>query len=629
MKRFREHIKQAGFLTYTIPVVALNTLVSLYISYPIFRENAATGGASLITDLIPFVGHYFMLALAVGLAGWLAGLVLPARFRVGLNTLLFLALQGFLVIDLQIYQIYHYHINGLVLNILMTEGAGDSVTLGTGTIMSFILIMLGILAFELVVNLFFGLRAARFEGRRRKLLRRAAAGILAAGILVMAADKGMFAWADIVDNVKVTSNAKLYPLYQPLTIKSFASKVLGIKVNREQKIDLSRENSLLNYPRETVKMDPEKFKGYNYVIVMLEGARYDMLDPQIMPYTWALGQRSMVFDNHYSGGNATRFGVFSIIYGLHGTYWHNFLATRTPPVLIDTLMEKNYGFLILSATKLTYPEFRDTAFRRVQEHITDRWPVHAYPVRDRMITDRLEGFIANRPSEQPFFAFLSFNSSHEMYKYPPEYEKFTPVVPKEINYFKDATPESAHKIRNRYKNSLYYDDHLIGRIVNTLDAAGLMDSTVLIVTGDHGEEFFEHGLMGHTSSFSDYQIKTPFVVHYPGETPRRVERLTSHVDIVPTIMESLGAASPPGVYSQGVSLLEDADRQYVASSGWDTAALIFKDLTVTFSTESYNMGGLDIRDKDTFNPIEDRGAFMSAHRDTLLSFTKEMAEFYR
>jgi len=623
-------MKKAFFLTFTVPFVLLNTLVSLYISFPIFHQSASFSSVgSLAADTVAFMAHYFMLNLAVGLLTWIATKILPRKWGIGMTVLLFQALQAFLIIDLQVYKIFHFHINGLVLNLITTEGAGDSVILGAGTVMSFVFIMLVVLAIELVGALLFSSLVPKLEGRAWTLFRRTSVTALIVGTLLMITDKGMFAWADIVNNVEITNNAKLYPLYQPLTMKKFARNVLGLKINREEKLDLSRESSVMKYPKHPIVSDFARDNRYNIVLVVLEGGRFDMLTPEIMPNTWELGKRSLVFDNHYSGGNATRFGVFSLLYGMHGTYWHNILATRTSSVLIDTLVDKGYGFLVLSATKLSYPEFRKTAFVRIPDSITDTWPTSEYPERDRMITDSFVSYISNRSATEPFFAYLSFNSSHQMYKYPDEFEKFTPVVPKDINYFKDADPANADKIRNRYKNSMYYDDHLIGQIIDTLDKTGLMDQTILVITGDHGEEFFENGLMGHTSSFSDYQIRTPFVMHYPGQEHRDVQRLTSHEDLVPTIMESLGVTNPPEDYSHGVSLLGDSDRPFVVCSGWDTAALIFPNYTATFSTETYNIGGMDVRDKKSFKPVEDRKTFVSSRRQDFMNFTKEMAEFYR
>jgi membrane-anchored protein YejM (alkaline phosphatase superfamily) len=88
-------------------------------------------------------------------------------------------------------------------------------------------------------------------------------------------------------------------------------------------------------------------------------------------------------------------------------------------------------------------------------------------------------------------------------------------------------------LRNRYRNAVYFEDALIGKIFHTLREQRLLDKSIVVITGDHGEEFFENGYFGHTSSFDDYQTKTVFVLHHPKTERHIVERITSHLDLVP------------------------------------------------------------------------------------------------
>ncbi len=127
----------------------------------------------------------------------------------------------------------------------------------------------------------------------------------------------------------------------------------------------------LRYPLKELAFDPSRNRNYNVIVIALEGVRFDNLNRDIMPNTWSFGQQNIVYNNHYSGGNGTRFGLFSLFYGINGTYWHNFLAQRRSPLLIDSLIDRGYDFKILSSTRLTFPEFRKTAFIRIPEYIED------------------------------------------------------------------------------------------------------------------------------------------------------------------------------------------------------------------------------------------------------------------
>ena len=103
----------------------------------------------------------------------------------------------------------------------------------------------------------------------------------------------------------------------------------------------------------------------------------------------------------------------------------------------------------------------------------------------------------------------------------------------------------------------------------------LQSNTIVIVTGDHGEEFFEKGRLGHNSTFVKEQIHVPLVLHIPGETPRVIETLTSHLDLPATLAPRLGVKNSPKDYSLGQDLLSpEYKRDSTVVCGWDTAAVI-------------------------------------------------------
>jgi membrane-anchored protein YejM (alkaline phosphatase superfamily) len=310
-----------------------------------------------------------------------------------------------------------------------------------------------------------------------------------------------------------------------------------------------------------------------------------MLDRNVMPFLTDWSATQLVFRNHYSGGNSTRFGIFSLFYGLSGTYWNRFLAAARPPVLLDALTMRGYEFRILSCTDLNYPEFRETAFRHVGASIRDHWEGERVD-RDRRMTDDLLGFLGR--VRRPFFAFLFYDAPHGFYEYPPAFERFRPV-PSNGDYVKLAAenPALSGPLFNRYRNSLGYVDRQIERVVRDLERRGLLENTLVFVTGDHGEEFGERGYRGHGGTFDRFQASTLMVAHLPGEPAREVRRLTSHVDVVPTILERIGVTNPPGDYSQGVPLTAPTGPSSVMVSAWRSAAVVRPESTVVFGLTEY------------------------------------------
>ena len=618
-----------SFLLSLLPAVAVNAIISMVISYPLLVYGTKKITLFVLAvNLIAFVSHYFLLNFIVGIIVFLFSGILYQRVILFLRILLFFLLQSVLLVDTKIYSLFHYHINSLVWNVLTTEGVTDSVILGKETILIFSVLLAIIFSGEVIIHVSLAGLYKKIKPENLSFLMKTAKIIFALCISLIIFDKGIYAYGDLFNITDITKNTRLYPLYQPFTIKRLASNLLHMKVNRELDFKVSASNTSLRYPLKALAFDPSENRNYNIIVVALEGLRFDNLNRDIMPNTWSFGQQNIVYNNHYSGGNGTRFGLFSLFYGINGAYWQNFLAQRRSPLLIDSLIDKGYDFQILSSTRLTFPEFRKTAFIRIPEYIEDTVSSGDATERDRIITDKLIDHIGSRKTQKPFFAFLFYNSSHQPYLYPKEFEKFLPVGNSEINYFKDTDKENISRLKNRYRNAVLYDDFLIGKIISSLKKSGMLEKTILLITGDHGEEFYENGFMGHTSSFDDYQTKTVFVLHYPGIKNQVISRITSHLDLVPTLMESLGCTSPAGDYSQGVSLIGNGSHEYVNVANWDNAAIVDKDTEIVYSTELYNMGKFEVHRKADYCLIDNAGQLLKQKKHFLLEVLHKMSEFY-
>lgn len=555
-----------------------------------------------------------LLAAAVLLAvprRWVLLTICPAVFAL---------LQMFIYADTVIFGLFRFHFNGMILNVVTTAGAEDTLTLGPATVRSALVAIALIVSAESLL-VWLSVRE-RSRGRQPRSTRMVVAMLLAAVL----ADKVFYAYGDLFNDVEFTRVRQLFPFYQAVTVKGFAKRH-GMNVAREEGLHLRPGNSTLRYPTE-VELPPAP-RRLNVVIVAIEGGRFDMLNPEVMPRLYGWSRSQMTFENHYSGGNATRFGIFSLLYGLDATYWQKVLAERQGPFLIRALKQLGYNFDIESCTDLNFPEFRKTAFVEIPESIHDKWDAGERLHRDRDMTSRVVEFIERTP--EPFLSFLFFDASHATYVYPPEHEKFTPALPPDqVNYLKlsgRVSSDTMQPLFNRYKNSLHYVDEQIGRVLDVLERKQLLDRTVVIITGDHGEEFGEFGYHSHNSSFDRYQVQVSMVAHIPGQPAQTIKRLTSHVDIAPTILTEIGVHNPIGSYSQGVPLTSDVKRNHIVAASWDRVAIIDGEATVVIGTESYNPA-IEVYD-DQYRQLADAGAALAARRPMLLDLTQRMSEFVR
>ncbi len=612
--------------------VAANFLLSLWIASPYLGFGPTRGewGAWAFTR-IAFLSHFASLAIVLGLLLWpVVRLTASRAVLLTLPPLLMFAYQFVLLVDVRIYALFRFHLNGLVLNTLTTAGSWDSVTLGRGTIVTSAVVLAALALGEWLAMRAI-LRALSRNASTTSFRRWAPVVAWTVVALVVATDKLGFAYANFHDRLEVTRYQRLFPLYRPLLLDETFERYLGWKREQTSIPTASPSGGLLHYPLASPDLSGD-VQRWNIVWIALESWRSDMFNAQVTPKLAAFAQRARVFERHFSGGNATRFGIFSLFYGVHGTYWHQFLAERRSPVFLDALQTLGYESWVASSTQLTYPEFRSTAFVKLPDaSIEDHLPGDGAVERDPIMAERFEAFLDRRAADRPFFAFMFPDAPHAPYHYPASFERFTPASD-EVNYFflkkSGAAGADAEPLKNRYRNAIGYADSVIARMLGALETRGLLDRTIVVITGDHGEEFLETGYLGHNSTFSSWQAQVPMIVAGPGVVPGRETRLTSHVDVVPTMFDLMGITTDPARYSQGLSLVGPVEHAYVVSSGWDTFGIIEPPTTIVLSSESYNARMAEVR-VGRYELADDPRAVLGAKAPLLTRVARELGSFLR
>ena len=487
---------------------------------------------------------------------------------------MFALLQVSLLVDIVIFRLFQRHFDSLVWNVLTTKGAGDSVRVDPASVVTAaaIVFMLigGSLAFALWV-------APRLAPRRVRFG-------LATILIALFLERTAFAVIDLRDNSTVQAVRDTLPLYQPLTIKHLAKR-FGYKRPPGEIRVLPDSAKSLHLPQHPLGLQTGA-REPNILFIAIEGGRSDALDDKTMPNLSKLAEDSFRLTKHFSTGNETRFGIFGLLYGIPGTYWHGALAQSVSPPWFDLLARRGYEFRIMSCTDLNYPEFRQTCFVKLTNDITDQWNA-PHLDRDQLMTDKFLNYLTERAGQpapaHPFFGFLFFDGSHQPYEHPPEDNLYEGSKSGEINYLKlTLSPAGAQALKGSYLNSLHYIDRQIGRIVKALQDRGEYGRTVIVVAGDHGEEFGELGHFGHCSSFNRFQTQTFGVLHLPGETPRLVNHVTSHVDFVPSVLTWMGITNALGDYTTGEPIEGKEIRNWALLAGWRDTALFNEDSITIF-----------------------------------------------
>jgi arylsulfatase len=141
-------------------------------------------------------------------------------------------------------------------------------------------------------------------------------------------------------------------------------------------------------------------------------------------------------------------------------------------------------------------------------------------------------------SQKKFLLWVHYFDPHFNYNPLPEYEEmfgyskencgrvYNTMDITEITAMKNITARELECIKGLYDAEIYYTDKYVGELVNTLDSLGLADKTLLIITADHGEEFLEHGRIGHALTLYKEVLHVPYIIRSPYLEPGIVQNNT-------------------------------------------------------------------------------------------------------
>jgi len=569
--------------------------VLIGIRYFEFFPKGSFTALSKIYAVTSTVGHMSFLAAVLGL------LFIPAVFvrNNAVRRVLLALVSAFgltvLFIDTIVFAQYRFHINSVVLGLIMSDDIVSFPIVTWAMVICSFLAVVGA-EFGLVTLLEKRINYLRlWTGRRFALL----------FLLCLLGANLINIWGVAHANQSVAMVKRYLPLYYPAAANSLLGKmglvdIYALKTGNNLNID---ENGDLNYPLQPISgTDPRKPKDIMFIFI--DSWRYDTLSPTVTPAIWKLAEKGVVYNNHLSTGNATRTGIFGLFYGLPGTYWHSFAANQRSAVLIDRFQELGYQLGIFASAQLVRPEFNRTVFRNVHD-LRIKSDGESAADKDRDITNDWKEWFAKTDRSKPAFTFLFYDAPHA-YDFPDGFKAgFEPML-EELNYLKLDNDTDPAPLFNRYKTSVRYVDGLVKEVTDTLAAQGRLDNTIIVITGDHGQEMNDNKLnfWGHNGNFTDAQIKVPFVITGADvkqrANPQFFSAMTTHEDLVPTIMKNyLGVINDTSDYSTGADLFgQFIKRDWMVSSKYSGYAVVTNENILEVSS----MGSYEILDK-TNRPV--------------------------
>lgn len=545
---------QKGFIYYLLASLFIGLLFMFYIQGDIVAQQI--DGWGWLFFLTSCLSHATILVLALYLVFFLPWVLMRLKRLAAILFVTAVSLLGILsFVNMQVYKIYRFHINGFILNMLTGPNPGDIFQFDTMLLLQEGLMFLLVAA--VCVSLWFVAGwLSRFWKRRLSVY----AIVLTTAILLIA--NGMHIYGAFVVKPSILMTTRLVPYYFPLSTNDLLED-LGIERHTLKLEADTRGNGELNYPLHPITAHPDSVKT-NIVLILIDSWSRRVLTQENMPNIWQMAQQEQFFDNHVSSSNGTRYSVFSIFMGLQPYYWPAFQSGETSPLLIDLLLAQGYDFRAYPSATLKSPPFSRVLFQRVP-NLRCETPGNSPYERDcRIAADFIKDIPALAESTKPFFSFLFFDMPHGL-NYPTDKPQHFKPAWNYADYANLNNDTPVEPFWNLYRNLCYATDSLVGTITDQLKRYGLYDNTLLILTGDHGQEFNENhkNYWGHSSNFSNYQVGVPLVMHVPGKAAQRFTHRTTHYDFVPTIMHNyLGVSNPLEDYSAGRLLSDTTARSW-------------------------------------------------------------------
>lgn len=364
----------------------------------------------------------------------------------------------------------------------------------------------------------------------------------------------------------------------PLRALNLPRVIIGVDLNRP--LLLEPGAPLMTEQQYQTAMGFPRSPAPNVVLIVLESVPakalhcYGHARADITPNLDRLAEGGTLFEHCLAAGPFSSYGVASVLtslYMLRAETNDHFADTSFPFLALPKALKlADYQLALFSSgneafdnlNRFNPPEDNDVYFSL---DTADVPKPDCMRLSDHHAVERFETWMAARRDPRPFYCGFYLQSTHFNYEVPePWASHYGPVPPPFDNG--DAIiripPDVLPLLRNQYDNAMRYSDYWIGRIRSALDGAGALDNTILVVVGDHGEAFMEHGLARHGVHVWEEMIHIPLIVHVGADLRGRLERplparvagTVSGIDLAPTVASLVGIQPHPSW--QGLDVLD-------------------------------------------------------------------------
>ncbi len=303
----------------------------------------------------------------------------------------------------------------------------------------------------------------------------------------------------------------------------------------------------------------------NVLLVLVDTLRADKLGPYRTdtrvqtPGLLRFAERATTMLHAHTQENWTKPSVATLLSSLmpweHTATQHESVVPRTVRLLPEVLKERGFHTGAFICNGYVSDRF---GFGRGWDSYRNYIREGRRTMAEFVAADVLQ-WLDDRPTEKPFFLYVHTIDPHVPYRPPAEHLALygDPSYRGRVDFSRDATllenvklgrlrldeRDKAH-LQALYDGEITYTDVHFSAILDGLDRRGLSDDTMVVLTSDHGEEFWDHGSVGHGHSVYEELLHVPLFVRLPGQPARRLRDAVGLVDVMPTILDALGQPIP-------------------------------------------------------------------------------------
>ncbi len=331
----------------------------------------------------------------------------------------------------------------------------------------------------------------------------------------------------------------------------------------------------------------------NILLIMIDTLRADHLScygyvHQTSPAIASLAAEGVVCDQFLANGIPTQPAEATLLTGrtplAHGVVAHGggTFIPADAAVLTEVLAAEGYQTIGIDEMARKRPDF-SRGFQRW-------WPPsgpepHAVTIPADRVGEALMDLLD--ASREPFFCMARYWDPHTPYLPPTSYRRLfydgDPAAPSrpsldeladrpmmdiwQDTWFRQLGTDvrDVDYIRGLYDGAIRFCDDSLGRVFTRLRAAGIDERTCVLIIGDHGESLTEHGIYFEHHGLFDAVVRTPMIVRYPEgglSGGRRVAGIIEHQDLLPSLLELIGAPAPAGVTGSSKAALLRGDDEF-------------------------------------------------------------------